>query len=225
MQNSTTLYFGYGSNLWLHQMHQRCPSAQYIGLARLSGYKWIISQRGYANVVQVSVTSTDHITTTTTTTNTSDGKQDGGEDEEAVYGMIYTLTPTDEAALDKNEGVPLAYTKEYLHCNVWIHSTGPVDPQYPHLIRKIDTTEEPTEHRDLLVYIDRVRVSEGAPRKEYVVRMNRGITDATKCGVPAGYVEDVLRKFVPEEEGGKGEEVQELAERQARGFKDESGVF
>jgi hypothetical protein len=47
-----TLYFGYGSNLWLHQMQLRCPTSQYLGVARLPNYRWIINDRGYANVVE-----------------------------------------------------------------------------------------------------------------------------------------------------------------------------
>lgn len=49
---NATLYFGYGSNLWKHQMVQRCPTSKYLGIARLNDYRWIINERGYANVVQ-----------------------------------------------------------------------------------------------------------------------------------------------------------------------------
>jgi hypothetical protein len=46
LDNSTpakpqTLYFGYGSNLWLHQMQLRCPTSQYLGVARLPNYRLI----------------------------------------------------------------------------------------------------------------------------------------------------------------------------------------
>jgi gamma-glutamylcyclotransferase len=211
VNNNPTLYFGYGSNLWLHQMHIRCPTAQYIGLAALPGYKWIINSRGYANVVEVS---------------SSDANPYSGY-ENVVYGMVYSLEEDDEAALDKNEGVPVAYTKEYLKCRVWEHANGPVDPARPEKIGKIDTTRKPTHEKELLVYIDRKRVAEGVSREEYVYRMNRGIEDAEMCGVPEGYVEEVVRRFVDKEESKHNERkgVEELARKQAMGFKDESGVF
>ncbi|KAL9584321.1 MAG: hypothetical protein Q9203_004702, partial [Teloschistes exilis] len=45
-ENKQTLYFAYGSNLWLHQMSLRCPSSVYVGVARLPNYRWIINARG-----------------------------------------------------------------------------------------------------------------------------------------------------------------------------------
>ncbi|KAF8872871.1 Butirosin biosynthesis, BtrG-like protein [Infundibulicybe gibba] len=81
-----TLYFGYGSNLWLNQMKRRCPKSIYIGLAVLKDWRWIISSRHYANVVP------------------SPG--------DVAYGEVYQLTPEDEAALDGFEGVPNSYVKQ-----------------------------------------------------------------------------------------------------------------
>ncbi|KAI9646721.1 hypothetical protein NHQ30_004718 [Ciborinia camelliae] len=46
-----TLYFAYGSNLSLTQMQTRCPNSTYYGLGLLQGYRWIINERGYANIV------------------------------------------------------------------------------------------------------------------------------------------------------------------------------
>lgn len=90
MTDSTvpTLYFAYGSNLWLNQMRRRCPRNTYVGTARLSEWKWIINTAGYANVIP----SQDNI----------------------VYGMIYTLTTDDETKLDGFEGVPHNYIKRIL---------------------------------------------------------------------------------------------------------------
>lgn len=74
-----SLYFGYGSNLWLHQMAQRCPGSPYVGTAALHNWRWIINTRGYATVVP------------------SKG--------DIVYGLVYKLADEDEQALDVNEGV------------------------------------------------------------------------------------------------------------------------
>jgi gamma-glutamylcyclotransferase len=192
-----TLYFGYGSNLWLYQMSTRCPTSTYLGVALLPNYQWMINERGYANVVPSS-------SSTTSSSQYSTG----------VYGLVFTLSSSDEAGLDKNEGVPLAYTKELLSCDFWSSNTS----------HKVDTSKRPDGKKDMLVYIDRKRVTPGEPRKEYVYRMNQGIADAVRLGVPERYVRDVMRKFITEEEGEK-ERVAESARGQAAEFRDESGVF
>ena len=127
--------------------------------------------------------------------------------------MVYTLEKEDEERLDKNEGVPVAYTKEYLACEFWSAGAGR---------GKIDTSLPYTSTRDMLVYIDRMRTAAGEPHAEYVYRMNRGIEDALGCGVPEEYVEGVVRGYIPEDEV---EGVEEFARGQARGFRDESGVI
>lgn len=193
---SPTIYFGYGSNLWLHQMRTRCPSSTYLGVARLSNYRWIINERGYANVVEI----------------TSPSPKD------VVYGLVFSLLPSDESALDINEGVPHAYTKELLPCSFWASPNS----------QPVDVSQPPTEEaREMLVYIDRKRVGVAEPREEYVVRMNKGIEDAFRMGVPRGYVEGAMRKFIPPEEKGEEDmgEVQAKALRQAGRFEDESGVM
>lgn len=47
---TTTTYFAYGSNLDPVQMQARCPSATPLGTARLAGWGFRISQRGYATI-------------------------------------------------------------------------------------------------------------------------------------------------------------------------------
>ncbi|KAK6428000.1 hypothetical protein LTR95_015864 [Oleoguttula sp. CCFEE 5521] len=186
---SATVYFGYGSNLWQHQMVQRCPTSQYLGIARLNNFQWIINERGYANVVEV---------------NTTDVKPVAYEHE--VWGLVYTLKPKDERNLDRNEGVPVAYTKEMLPCDYW--------PAGKHGAN-IGLTPEKTE---MLVYINRNQTSADKPKHEYIYRMNMGIADALREGVPKPYVDKVLRNFIPEV-ANKG--VEELARKQALDFVDE----
>lgn len=88
-----SLYFGYGSNLWLSQMAKRCPTSIYMGLAILRDWRWIINARGYANVVP------------------SPG--------DCVYGLVYELSGEDEEMLDVNEGVPYAYVKRSMNVEFW----------------------------------------------------------------------------------------------------------
>ncbi|KAJ4360492.1 uncharacterized protein N0V89_001057 [Didymosphaeria variabile] len=197
--SSPTIYFGFGSNLWLHQMATRCPTSTYLGVARLNNHKWIINDRGYANLVEVGPKSTL----------TPDYSR-------VVYGLVYSLLPSDESRLDKNEGVPHAYVKELFPCDFWASKDG----------KKVDVTASPTESgKKMLVYIDRKRRTESTPKEEYVYRMNRGIEDVVKMGAPEAYVEEVLRKFIPVE--GKEEKrksLEEKAKRQLVDFVDENLV-
>jgi gamma-glutamylcyclotransferase len=192
--STPTIYFGYGSNLWLHQMSIRCPTSTYLGVARLPHYTWLINDRGYANVVERNASSPQY--------------------SDYVYGLVYSLLPEDEKRLDRNEGVPIAYTKELIPCEFWPSDTS----------SKVNTSDPQAETRSMLVYIDRNRTTPDVPRDEYVYRMNQGIRDALERGVPEKYVWDVMRKFIPErdqDEAGIGE----FAKTQAAQFRDESGVF
>ncbi|KAF2637473.1 hypothetical protein P280DRAFT_457933 [Massarina eburnea CBS 473.64] len=200
--STQTTYFGYGSNLWLHQMCTRCPTSTYLGVARLKNYKWIINDRGYANVVELDSTSTTP------------------DYSEVVFGLVYALGKKDEERLDRNEGVPIAYTKEDLECDFWKAEHGTDS--------KVDTTKKPTETKEMLTmrYIDRKRVTEDEPKKEYIYRMNKGIEDAIKMGVPHNYVKKVMRKFIPKEGEEKARKsLEEKALRQADEFVDESGIY
>lgn len=81
----------------------------------------------------------------------------------------------------------------------------------------VDVTKE-GEQRDVLVYIDRNRTTDDKPKDEYIYRMNRGIEDGLKAGIPKDYVDQAMRKFIPEK---VSEEVKALAIKQASGFEDE----
>ncbi|CBX90669.1 hypothetical protein LEMA_P057030.1 [Plenodomus lingam JN3] len=198
----STIYFGYGSNLWLHQMHIRCPESTYLGIARLSNYHWIINERGYANVVESSDSSPESASKASSYAN-------------VVFGLVYSLSPCDEARLDRNEGVPVAYTKEKLECDFWKGTTE----------TKVDTKGPADEKVKMLVYIDRQRTAPDEPREEYIYRMNQGITDAVKMGVPKEYVNEVMRKYIPAEHHTASKSIEDFAKGQAVQFKDESGVF
>ena len=83
------LYFAYGSNLCIRQMNDRCPNNSKIGTGKLKGHRWIITKRGYANVVKSS--------------------------DEDVWGIIYEISMSDEDKLDVYEGVSKkCYVKENL---------------------------------------------------------------------------------------------------------------
>ncbi|KAF2489391.1 hypothetical protein BU16DRAFT_598437 [Lophium mytilinum] len=199
--SSPTLYFGYGSNLWQHQMRLRCPTSRYLGVARLPNWRWIINTRGYANVVEVSPSKSTPASQNLTSTPPATAQKHADE----VYGLVYALLPADEARLDVNEGVPEAYGKEVREVEFWGRGGDADSPGWTDVRKK-------AVKKGMLVYVDRKRLGEAKPKKEYVHRMNRGIADALAMGVPGGYVEGVLRGFIPEEkeEGGGEEEAKAL---------------
>jgi gamma-glutamylcyclotransferase len=204
--SNSTVYFGYGSNLWRHQMEKRCPHSEFQGVARLNDYRWLINERGYANVVQLPRHKGD---SSLSLHKQSDLDPKSYEDE--VWGLVYTLQPTDEERLDINEGVPFAYTKETLGCDFW-----PVDDDDDS--GPANVTARPRKV-DMLVYINRLQVEPSDPKEEYVYRMNMGIKDAIEEGIPKKYVEKVMRKFIPESTGAG--DVEGLAWKQAVEFEDE----
>ena len=92
-QKSMNLYFAYGSNMWLKQMQARCPDHRLVGSGALKGYLWIISSRGYANIVKSS--------------------------PDMVLGVVYEISDSDERNLDRYEGVATgSYRKELLSVEV-----------------------------------------------------------------------------------------------------------
>lgn len=47
------MFSAYGSNLWRRQMMARCPQQREIGAGCLTGWRWIITARGYASIDQI----------------------------------------------------------------------------------------------------------------------------------------------------------------------------
>lgn len=82
----TTLYFAYGSNMCLRGMAARCPTAHPIGPAVLKD--WRLTFRGVADIEQAA----------------------GDE----VHGALWVVTKTDEQSLDRYEGVPSFYRREWV---------------------------------------------------------------------------------------------------------------
>lgn len=125
-------------------MQHRCPGHQLVGAGILEGYRWIVSKRGYANIVKSA--------------------------SDAVQGLVYGITESDEQRLDDYEGVTNGcYRKEVM----------PV---------KIDGHVQ-----SCLVYVDPVE-EEGTPQPEYIHRINSGLAGAK---LPSSYIERYVRIFIP----------------------------
>ncbi|OIW33438.1 hypothetical protein CONLIGDRAFT_628335 [Coniochaeta ligniaria NRRL 30616] len=158
-------------------MYSRCPDAVPKHLAWIGGWAFIINARGFANVVPDEIFNTDT------------GRYNPG-----VYGVLYEISEEDEDLLDGYEGVEGgAYEK--VEMLVWVQQCE----------GEGETGEGESLERVALVYIDRRRTEKATPRLEYVRRMNRGIREASSSGLfqplPGWYVEEVMRPFIPEEEG------------------------
>ncbi len=124
-------------------MKDRCPQHRLVGYGILKGHRWIITTRGYANVVKSS--------------------------SDEVHGLVYEISESDEKSLDELEGVQIGhYRKEML---------------------KIDIGGD---RKECLVYVDPVQ-KEGKPKKEYIGRINKGISDSK---LPPEYIDRYIRKFI-----------------------------
>ena len=97
---------------------------------------------------------------------------------DVVYGLMYQLTPADERSLDIYEGT--TYEKQIIPVN-FQRTNGDGEPEVV----------------EALIYVDVERKSESHPRTEYIYRMNMGIEDAQKEGVPGDYIDKYLRPFIP----------------------------
>ena len=87
-------YFAYGSNMDPMQMHQRCPGAKPVGVAKYNNNQLIINTRGVASVIS-----------------------DSGAN---CYGILWAVTEEHMRSLDRYEGVKLGlYVKKC--AKVYIH--------------------------------------------------------------------------------------------------------
>lgn len=87
------LYFTYGSNMCQEQMNKPCPDHRYFGTGILMGFRWIISSRGYANIIK--------------------------SEKDEVHGVVYKISEEDELSLDKYEGVRNgSYLKEMMNVEI-----------------------------------------------------------------------------------------------------------
>jgi gamma-glutamylcyclotransferase (GGCT)/AIG2-like uncharacterized protein YtfP len=84
MGKSIKLYFAYGMNTNKDEMAYRCPGAAPIGKAILPGYR--LEFKSFATIVPSS--------------------------KEQVEGVLWTITDSDESALDMLEGYPEFYDKK-----------------------------------------------------------------------------------------------------------------
>ena len=84
-------YIAYGSNLNVPQMRRRCPNAAILGTAKLKGWELLFKGSKTGSYLTI--------------------EECGGG---TVPVVIWEVTPSDEAALDRYEGYPSFYYKREL---------------------------------------------------------------------------------------------------------------
>ncbi len=90
MKHKSKLYIAYGSNLNLDQMKHRCPTAEVVGTMMLGG--WRLRFRGENQNAVATIEENDRF---------------------RVPTLVWRIRPRDERALDRYEGWPYLYRKEY----------------------------------------------------------------------------------------------------------------
>lgn len=134
------LYFAYGSNLDRALMRANCPTAKPLGIAMLDNHRFVIAACGYASV-QPRVGS-------------------------SVHGVLWQITPRDEAALDRYESVATG---------LYDRATLPVRRQ--------------GERRNVLIYVACAR-GLGRPKPGYLERV---VTAARDWRMPDTHVSAIAR--------------------------------
>ena len=136
-------YFAYGSNMDVRQMTFRCPDAVILGSASLPAHTFLINTRGFATVIPVS--------------------------NQVVHGVLWEISPTDEARLDRYEGVASGFYRKDI---------APV--------RMKDGTE-----KDALIYL----ASDVRPGQARTGYMERILEAAEHCRLPETYIQALRERW------------------------------
>jgi gamma-glutamylcyclotransferase len=124
-------YFAYGSNMDWDQMRERCPSATFVGVARLPNHSLAFSRKSIKRGCGVA----DVVATI-------------GHD---VWGVVYRIGDSeDQERLDKREGVPTAYVERsqlvYLH-----DKAEPLTVSIYFAVKQENPSLPSAEYKDLIV--------------------------------------------------------------------------
>ncbi|KAJ5464629.1 uncharacterized protein N7458_000315 [Penicillium daleae] len=216
-------YFAYGSNLSPTQMSHRCTinpsvSAKPLAIASLSHWRWHINEAGYANVLPPRGLRISSQLSPVAEKIPVSGVED------AVYGVLYEMDAGDERILDGYEGIDREaevvqpgggidvdvrpreqgggdYNKWYVSADVvkWLDEEARA--KWTGMDMEMDGENQGLGQGKVrvLVYVDEQRVLVSKPNAEYIPRMNRAMREAEQLGVSGRWLEEVLRRFIPEE--------------------------
>lgn len=225
-EDKRIFYFAYGSNLSPTQMRLRCEydpsqSARPLAIARIDRWRWLICERGYANVIppvewrvgrQASHGDIVPLFSSSSAGMEAKKEKERGEDD-VVFGVLYEMTAEDELLLDGYEGVDYSAPPSQYDAiiDTRIRPREQEDGSYnkwyvPARVTKWlhrdshDAAEEEKQKDDVtvLLYVDEKRLTPAAPKFEYIARMNRAIAESVELGMPKTWVESVIRPAIPD---------------------------
>ena len=154
------LYFAYGSNMDPIQMRRRCPSARFVGIARLAGHRLAFSRRSMRRRSGVADVVPDPV-----------GVGEVGAAGAEVWGIVYRLlSARDIAVLDAAEG----FDPHRRRAQSYIRETRLVE---------LGAGGKPTP---VNIYIAQRQKSPPLPTAAYMDHLMRG---AAHWGLPEGYRE------------------------------------
>jgi hypothetical protein len=122
-----------------------------------------------------------------------------------VYGILYDLSAEDEWLLDGYEGVDhqAPAGQGHISRSTRPREQGRVDYEkwyVPARVEKWFGEVDGPGTVTVLLYVDEESTRKGAPKAEYIPRMNRGIEEATALGLPVAWTDTVIRMFIPNSE-------------------------
>lgn len=154
LMETTTTYFAYGANMHEYTMSNRCQDSVKKSAATLNHWKWFINERGVSTVKPVV--------------------------GEKVFGILWEMTPADEATLDVIEGVQQGFYQKDL---VFVEVTTDVEAE------ESEEGEQSQISRVIRIpakiYVDPT-VNPGSPREGYLEKI---IEAARMNEFPESYVD------------------------------------
>jgi gamma-glutamylcyclotransferase (GGCT)/AIG2-like uncharacterized protein YtfP len=132
------LYFAYGSNMLVEQMRERCPSASFVCVAGLEGYRLAFTRTAKGNWKGCGV---------------ADVVPAPGQ---RVWGVVFRIDELDLGSLDRSEGYrPDRESNAYRRIDVHVQRDGDIEKPLAAFTYVVCVPEDPNPlpHRD---YVGRI---------------------------------------------------------------------
>ncbi|KAL5041335.1 hypothetical protein BDW71DRAFT_212226 [Aspergillus fruticulosus] len=146
----------------LAQMVARCSDSEILAKGILAGYRWQIDERDVANIIPYSITS--------------------DERRNVVQRILFTVSPKDIRALDRNEGVAKgSYDKLFLRIKV--EPLAAAVEALKGVKTALARRELEAKEVEALVYLSSRYNNDDQIWSEYIGRMQLAVADAQKLGI------------------------------------------
>ena len=150
------------------------------------------------------------------------------DNKAVVWGVLYEMTAEDGRTLDTYEGVDCSRPKaspnhpydqltrpyeqgdgEYNKWYAPVTVTKWLDEDHRKKVHGFHNTITGADGtvgfvggdhalQRVLVYVDEHHTKASTPKEEYIARMNRGIRESVELGIPKDWVDEIIRKYIPE---------------------------